>query len=614
MAYEYNGRQPGVYVVGDDGNDAYQHDAYYDEILPDTKAANKKGKKDKNDKNDKSTKEKKPAAPIIPSFEGYMFTVLDATKPGETASWVRTHKTQIPVSSQELYSKAVAHERKSGLGLSGQFQALGTNQQLLVNRLVAEKNAAEKESNAAWTLFGVRKNYEEHRTTFKTWRVNNAIRVTLQRSDKTKDVVPNLPGSKFPLGEIDKANIVDLREPVIKKEKEKDKDKDSVPKEKKKKKQAAANAVPQHYENQQYGDPYQQPNYAYNPEPYPAYEEQRPQQHGGWPQHQAQQDPFDMHDMSGALPEGAIPAPPLHHYQQEYRPEAPMPPQQPQYHHQEQHPFQPNPNVFPQAQPAFDSFDERQSRHPVAHEQQHISARHPSHSRHRSQSRRRESVDSERLRVKETRKIADVVRDGVREAMREAAAEDKVLHRWPTGGSGSAGSSSRSGGHEDYWSNGGSSGDRRQSYSTPGTSPDRGERYYERPSPQLRRRDSSGPRPYVDERKRYYMDRQKDYVIRPHDTYRDNNRDVRYPRDRRQGHDDYPTAHQRRPSRDRQYDRPRIQRRVTDYPEAFHDADFGRSGRSVDYERARPYDRDDRRRYARDERRGGRNREPVYQL
>jgi hypothetical protein len=285
-----------------------------------------------------------------------------------------------------------------------------------------------------------------------------------------------------------------------------------------------------------------------------------------------------------------------------------MPPQQPHYH-QEQHPFQPNPHVFPQAQPDFGAFDERQPRNPVAHGQQHISARHPSHSRHRSRShsRRRDSADSERLRAKETRKIADVVRNEVRDAMREAAAEDKV-YRWPTGGIGSAGSSSRSGG--DYWSNVGSSGDRRHSYSTPGTSPERSERFYDRPT--TRRRDSSGARPYVDDRKRYYMDRQKDYVIRPHETYCENGRDIRYPRDRRQGYDDYPTAHQRGPSRDRLYDRPRPQRRVTDRPEAFHDADFIRSGRSVDYERARPYDRDDRRRYGREERRDGRNREPAY--
>ena len=154
MNHGYNGGQPGVSFVGDDGNDAYQPEAYYDEVFPEAKPATKKGKKgDKNDKNDKSTKEKKPATPIVPTYEGYLFTVLDATRPGETASWVRTHKTQMPFTSQELYDKAMAHKKDSGLGVSGQFQALGPNQREIVNRLVAEKNATEKEANAVWTRF-----------------------------------------------------------------------------------------------------------------------------------------------------------------------------------------------------------------------------------------------------------------------------------------------------------------------------------------------------------------------------------------------------------------------------------------------------------------------------
>jgi hypothetical protein len=101
----------------------------------------------------------------------------------------------------------------------------------------------------------------------------------------------------------------------------------------------------------------------------------------------------------------------------------------------------------------------------------------------------------------------------------------------------------------------------------------------------------------IDDRKRYYMDRQKDYVIRPHDSYRENYRDSRHSRYRRQDYDDYPTAHQRRLSRDRCSERPQVQRRVTDYPEAFHDAEFVQSSRVMDYARARPYDRDERRRF-----------------
>lgn len=612
------GGQPDIILPEDE--DYAQHDTFLNDNITGVKVDNKKGKK-----NDKA-KEKKPVVPIVPSYEGYIFTVLDPLRPGETASWVRTRKTQMLFSSQELYDKAIAHQKKSGLGLSGQFQALGPNQQTLVNRLVTEKNAAEKEPNAEWKLFGVRKNFEERRYAFKTLRVNNSIRVTLRRGDKAQDKVAEYPNGRIPDSEIDAANIIDLRVPVKKEEKKEDK-KDGT---KKKKKGDAGNQNI----DQQFGDPFQNNGFV-QPVEYPPYPETRPPQ-DNWSNQAQPGDPFSMHEMHGGLPNppppppGAIPIP-AQHFQPEFRPEAPMPPPPPHFPH-EQHPFQPDPRVFPQAQPhPFEQFDDRQPRNPVAYGQQHISARRPSHSRQPSLSRRRDSVDSERIRAKEARKIADVVRDEVRDevhdirgevrdeirgALREAAAEDKVLHRWPTGGSGSA-SSSRSTGQDDFWSNAGSSGDRRYSYSTPGTSPDRGERYPERPTAQLRRRDSSGPRPFVDDRKRYYMDRNRDYVIKPHDS-----RDIRYPRDRRQSqHDDYPTAHPRLRSRERQYERPRIVRRVTDFPESMRDAEFRRPERSIDYERTRMndrddrraygYDRDDRRAYAYEDRRGGRERQPT---
>lgn len=608
------GGQPDIIWPDDDNDNFAQHDAFFNDNIHGAKVDNKKGKK-----NDKAAKEKKPVVPIVPSYEGYIFTVLDPLRPGETASWVRTRRAQMHFNSQELYDKAIAHQKKSGLGLSGQFQALGPNQQTLVNRLVAEKNATEKESNAEWKLFGVRKNFEERRYAFKTLRVNNSIRVTIRRGDKAKDKVAEYSGGKIPDSEIDADNIVDLRVPVKKEEKKEDKKDGS-----KKKKKDAGNPN----NDQQFGDPFANHDFAPHVE-LPPYPDARPSQ-DNWSNQAQPGDSFNMHEMSGGLPNpppppGAIPIP-AQHFQPDIRPEAPMPPPPPHFPH-EQHPFQPDPRVFPQAQPyPFEHFDERQPRNPVAYGQQHISARRPSHSRQPSHTRRRDSVDSDRLRAKEARKIADALRDEVRDevrdirdevrdeirgALRDAAAEDKVLHRWPTSGSGSA-SSSRSTAQDDFWSNAGSSGNRRFSNSTPGTSPDRGERY-QRERPTFHRRDSSGARPYFDERKRYHMDRNRDYVIKPHDS-----RDIRYPRDRRQSHhDDYPTA-QRLRSRERQYERPRIQRRVTDFPDSMRDADFRRPERGIDYERTRMddrraygYDRDDRRAFAYEERRGGRERQPT---
>jgi hypothetical protein len=629
------GGQPDMIWEGDEGFG--QQSAFLGENNIGAQAGNKKGKK-----NDKGATKDKKVVPIVPSYEGYVLTVTDPIRPGETASWIRTRKVQMPLSSQELHDKAIAHQKRTGIGLSGQFQNLGTNQQTQVNRLVAEKNAAEKEANAEWKLFGVKKLFEKRRSTFKTMRVNNAMRVTLRRGDKAKDTVMEAAG-RYSNTEIDPSNIVDLREPVVKKE--------TVPK--KKKKDNAANPIQADFSNHN-----QQPHdHGHNADVHPLYPEMRPQQEN-WSNQAQHGDPmYDMHDMSGALPNhpppGAIPVPPqqhqheqqYHHPQQqqqpfqEYRPEVPMAP--PPQHFAQEHPFQPAPHVFPQPQPQMfeQPFDDRQPRDPVAYGNQHMSARRPSHSRRPSlSSRRRDSADSDKIRAQEMHKITDdlrgvvrddlrgvrddirgvvrdEVRDEVRSAMRDAAAEDKVLRQWPTGGSRDSGSS-RSAAQDDIWSNSGSSGDRRHSrgYSTPGTSPDRSDRYPpDRPG--NRRRDSSGAMPYVDERRRYYMEKNKDYVMRPHDTYRENPRDVRYgrDRDRRQGggHDDYPTAHAqpRLRSRERQYGggRPQIQHRVTDYPEAYHEAEYRRprTGKAVDYERTRMNDRDDRRPLVYEERRGG---------
>ena len=279
-------------------------EAGYAEVLPDARAGNKKGKKQKNDKNDKSTGEKRPP-PIVPSFEGYMFTVADAIRPGDPASWVRTHRAQMHLDSQELYAKAEKHRKESGLSPSGQFQTLGTNQRAIVNRLVEEKNATEREPNAGWTLFGVRKNYKEHRTKFKTLRVNDSMLVTLRRGDKTKDFVHDFPGSR---AEVDKANIVDLREPLLVKkhkgpapeqEKEEDKKKERKQQKKTKNKQYPLDAVPVSPNIlQQYPDPFQNQQPEYAPECHPPYEEKREQLPPAWSQ-QRDLVPFRTYHMSG---------------------------------------------------------------------------------------------------------------------------------------------------------------------------------------------------------------------------------------------------------------------------------------------------------------------------
>jgi hypothetical protein len=242
---------------------------------------------------------------------------------------------------------------------------------------------------------------------------------------------------------------------------------------------------------------------------------------------------------------------------------------------------------------------------PSAFGHPHFNARHGSHSRPRQESEhnnRRESVDSDRIRRKEVRKIGEIletelrdeVRREIRDALREAAAEDKV-RRWPTGGSyPPTTSSSQSMGQDDVWSGATPSDGRSYGHGTPDTSPDRGERFYRsRPIGSIRNQDSSGSGSNRSDGTRYYQDRE--YVLKPHDSqperYRDyeRGRSLEYVQERREAVGDYPNAQyhrqqQREEPRIYVGQRPRVQRRVTDFPDTLYTGDFGRRNKdSVDF-------------------------------
>jgi hypothetical protein len=118
-----------------------------------------------------------------PSFEGYLFTLLDPVQPGEDVSWTKTRKAKLRASSQEVFDKATSHGKKTGWTCAQQLQALDSGQQALIQRLLADKNADKGEHTVEWTLFGVQKLYEERKSAFRTSKFNYAIRVTIKRGD-----------------------------------------------------------------------------------------------------------------------------------------------------------------------------------------------------------------------------------------------------------------------------------------------------------------------------------------------------------------------------------------------------------------------------------------------
>jgi hypothetical protein len=657
---------------------------------------------------DSSPKAKKTVLPVVSRYEGWMVSYVDTDnlQPGQTPSWRMSRKDLLPFSLQELQDSVAEQEKRDG-NLSHQFSKLCSNQRQIVNRLVADKNSEEQQANAEWVLLCVKKLHKETRTAFRTYKINDRMRVIMRRQEKPIEVADPV-GQKV----VDDENIIDLSIPVKSTKKKDaspkaDKDGDKKVKGEKKKVNKKPLAAQEHYGEQWQGpdpfqqqqDPFQQHHDPFQQQQDPFQQQQDPfqqQQQGPFqqqqdpfqqqqdpfgqrqdpfhqPQHQQQQQqqqyqqprpqqeqpqyagPYDMHEMSGALP---IPVPDYAH-----PPEAPMAPK-----HPHQHPFQPFAGVR-QADPRSDP----RQQEPPTFSQPHFSARHRDDSRprthqehereprrdsrsrtrqepereerRRSHSRprqeperetRRDSVDSDKIRRKEARKLETLktellgeVRGEVLGALREAAAEDKV-HRWPTGASypsypptTSSGQSTR---HDDMWSSPPSSDGRRYSHGgSPDTSPERSDRFYpqreqQRPAGSLHRRGSSGyASPRHDDR-RYYQDR--DRVVRPHNTQRERHREdtrarsPKYISERREVVDDYPDVQyhrqqqQRRESKTYVEQRPRVQqRRVTDYPSTLPHADFSghrRRDSAVDYTDQRVYG-DSR------ERRGGqRERQPVH--
>lgn len=171
---------------------------------------NVSGKKANNKKSEKGQKGRKAAKPSAPTFEGYTFTVLD-DKVGQSTTWMRTRKVQMPFTNDEIYKQAVTAQGKSGLSASNQFSELEHTQQLIISRLLADKNDNKKGPDAPWHLFNVEKLHKKSRRRFRTIKIENAIRVTIVHQGEQRDAglrASDAMGSR-PFDE----EILDLAEP-----------------------------------------------------------------------------------------------------------------------------------------------------------------------------------------------------------------------------------------------------------------------------------------------------------------------------------------------------------------------------------------------------------------
>lgn len=118
------------------------------------------------------------------TYQGYTFRKVpqDDLPPGEKVGWKNAHRTEMPVSSDELEKRLRERRLKTKRSVSDEFMALTSeNQKAQVNRLVEEKKMEEENPYAEWKLASVETKINQvGRKTIETITIN----VILQRQPK----------------------------------------------------------------------------------------------------------------------------------------------------------------------------------------------------------------------------------------------------------------------------------------------------------------------------------------------------------------------------------------------------------------------------------------------
>lgn len=561
--------------------------------------APKQGKKNKNG-NANNNKDGKNNVPFEIRYEGY-YLEKAAPRNGELASWARAGRRALPVDNAKLARMSRVSKDETREGPTSTFARLTANQQGVITRLIAEKQAAEQNKNAEWVMDCVRRYTEKKWSTREI--ITKKILLIIKRQDRNAPARTADGKSTSNVAHFQLAEIIDLDDPLPTKKK------DAAGKKGGKK---ANNINKNNFRDDFIADEIIEGPFGGAPDPFvqlgrdqPIVE--MPGPHGGG--HQQHQAP---------IPQGAIPV---------NQPWAPQPFQQhtnfqdsgyghggqpPQTH---QHPFQPNaefngPELYEKRDfpPSVGRESHFQTRTPVQIDDQDEHIRRHSRSRSRSVSRRRTREAEDRRREEEER--AEEARRQQRIENRRMQneidelndkledfnlARDKVAH-WNIRDTSSDESYRDRREKEDFWSD-----QSRASFSPP-SSPNMTEVF---PSGSLgrglhRRKSSAGNREfrgYPDERRRAY-NRDGQTIIEPYNSH--SRRQHQHQHGHRRHHSDYPPRAQS-PGRHMR-SRPRLHHANTfadDYPDFppaqrtlpqhesqdFRPAEFGR-GR----ERGREYE------------------------
>jgi hypothetical protein len=548
----------------------------------------------------KNGKGAKLLEPVETRYEGFVLEKAPPLRSGAQPTWARVSKREMPFDSNKLLGLVKEHRRKTRSGPANDFNQCGPKQQGVINRLIAERKRDDKNPNADWVLVDVQRSVIRR---FGVPSETTRMQVILKRQDKNETRTGD-PKSVSGTNGYQDTEIIDLAHPMPAKKNQAnssgvlDGDNNAKPKKQKSNNQ---NHRDNFHDQQNFNPQDEITGILGNPTGLgiPQFEQQQMHGHNDHHRHHrhnsGQGPPMPPPPGFGDTPDilgipGDVPPPPPHNI-----PGAPhhgFPPAQPY----ERNPFEPNAGLINPEQFSSQVMDDDFDHQPRAR----VRTRPSTPARIPSRSAMRASHGQEELR-----QLIPDLRDAVREVreLRDQGPEDvrRKFERWNisdssnTGGSAdslfdqeagaySTSASSFSDMPRDFPRD--SLHDDRRRKSVGRSSPRRRsvsrDRYRERGSYHFGRREHDRRRDplYRDDRPRRYSD---EYEIQPA---------ISYPRERRYSPDASRPRYVAQPPRLHRsytvddypegmmaeavpYQPPRIQRRVTDFPQAgFDPAEF----------------------------------------
>ncbi|SLM36712.1 hypothetical protein LPUS_06369 [Lasallia pustulata] len=124
------------------------------------------------------------------TYSGYMFEKAEPDF-GQPKSWARVVKNVMPISNDDLLDR-VRKQRSKGVSVLKQYESLTTLKRNQIDRLLEEKNKAEKDHRYEWTLASV---ITEERKVGRLGLETVSMKVILRRQ-QTKGVAAGKPDQK----------------------------------------------------------------------------------------------------------------------------------------------------------------------------------------------------------------------------------------------------------------------------------------------------------------------------------------------------------------------------------------------------------------------------------